>query len=77
VNEIDRSTLADWVSKSSALLEPLLDAIGRHEMAGQAIVADDKPVRMLAPGSGKTATARLWAYGPDERPWRNSVPASS
>jgi hypothetical protein len=24
---------------------------------------------MLAPGSGKTKTARLWAYVRDERPW--------
>jgi hypothetical protein len=36
--------------------------------AGQAIFADDTPVQMLAPGAGKTATARLWAYGRDERP---------
>jgi transposase len=36
--------------------------------AGQAIFADDTPVQMLTPGAGKTATARLWAYGRDERP---------
>jgi transposase len=36
--------------------------------AGQAIFADDTPVQMLAPGAGKTATARLRAYGRDERP---------
>jgi transposase len=35
---------------------------------GQAIFADDTPVQMLVPGAGKTATARLWAYGQDERP---------
>ncbi|MBL4908232.1 MAG: IS66 family transposase [Sneathiella sp.] len=35
----------------------------------QAIFADDTPVSMLAPGSGKTKTARLWAYVRDERPW--------
>ena len=28
--DIDRSTLADWVGKPTALLEPLADAIGRH-----------------------------------------------
>jgi len=28
--DLDRSTLADWVGKSAALLEPLADAIGRH-----------------------------------------------
>jgi len=75
--DIDRSTLADWVGKSTALLEPLADAIGRHVLAGQAIFADDTPVKMLAPGTGKTATARLWAYGRDERPWGGATPPAS
>ena len=75
--DLDRSTLADWVGKSTALLEPLADAIGRHVLAGQAIFADDTPVKMLAPGTGKTATARLWAYGRDERPWGSDAPPAS
>ena len=75
--DLDRSTLADWVGKSTALLEPLADAIGRHVLAGQAIFADDTPVAMLAPGTGKTQTARLWAYGRDERPWGSAVPPAS
>jgi len=75
--DLDRSTLADWVGKSTALLEPLADAIGRHVLAGQAIFADDTPVAMLAPGSGKTQTARLWAYGRDERPWGSAIPPAS
>lgn len=75
--DVDRSTLADWVGKSTALLEPLADAIERHVLAGQAILADDTPVKMLAPGTGKTANARLWAYGRDERPWGSSVPPAS
>ena len=75
--DIDRSTLADWVGKSTALLEPLADAIGRHVLAGQAIFADDTPVAMLAPGTGKTQTARLWAYGRDERPWGSAIPPAT
>lgn len=75
--DLDRSTLADWVGKSTALLEPLADAIGRHVLAGQAIFADDTPVKMLAPGTGKTQTARLWAYGRDERPWASKAPPSA
>ena len=67
--DIDRSTLTDWVGKTTALLEPLADAIGRHVRAGQAIFADDTPVKMLAPGTGKTQTARLWVYARDERPY--------
>jgi transposase len=67
--DLDRSTLAGWVGKSTALLEPLADAIKRHIHEGRAIFADDTPVKVLAPGSGKTRTARLWAYVRDERPW--------
>ncbi len=65
--DLDRSTLADWVGKATALLEPLADAIGRHVLSAEAIFADDTPVRMLAPGTGKTQTARLWTYARDER----------
>nr|WP_309667250.1 IS66 family transposase [Tabrizicola sp.] len=32
---------------------------------------------MLAPGNGKTQTARLWAYGRDERPWGGGIPPAS
>lgn len=32
---------------------------------------------MLAPGTGKTATARLWAYGRDERSWVGDAPPAS
>ena len=49
------------MAKSTALLASLADAIGRHVLAGQAIFADDTPVAMLAPGTGKTRTARLVA----------------
>ena len=66
---MDRSTLAGWVGKVAALLQPLAEAIKRYVLSGQAIFADDTPVKMLAPGNGKTKTARFWAYGRDERPW--------
>jgi transposase len=46
-------------------------------LAGQAIFADDTPVKMLTPGTGKTATARLCAYGRDERPWNGDAPPDS
>ena len=75
--DLDRSTLADWVGKSTALLEPLAEAIGRHVRAGEAIFADDTPVAMLAPGTGRTQTARLWTYGRDERPWGGSAPPAA
>ena len=70
--DLDRSTLADWVGKSTALLEPLADAIGRYVLS-----ADDTPISMLAPGTGKTQTARLWTYARDERPWGGDAPPAA
>jgi transposase len=72
--DIERSTLADWVGRSSALLEPLADAIGRIVRQGPALFADDTPVKMQAPGFKKTKTARIWAYVRDERPWSGQSP---
>jgi hypothetical protein len=31
-------------------------------------------VPVLAPGTGKTATGRLWAYVRDDRPWKSTAP---
>ena len=75
--DLERSTLTDWVGKSAALLEPLADAIGRHVLKGEAIFADDTPVRMQAPGTGKTKTARFWTYARDERPWAGEAPPAA
>ncbi len=75
--ELDRSTLAGWVGKTTALLEPLADAVGRHVLAGQALFADDTPVKLLAPGTGKTATGRAWTYVRDERPWNGEAPPAA
>jgi transposase len=72
--ELERSTLADWVGKSTALLTPLAEAVARHVLAGPAIFADDTPVNLLAPGTGKTKTGRLWTYVRDERPWAGPAP---
>jgi transposase len=72
--DLSRSTLADWVGKSTALLEPLADAIGRHVRNSQALFADDTPVKLMAPGSKRTKTARVWTYVRDERPWNGQAP---
>ncbi|MVW80516.1 IS66 family transposase [Bordetella sp. 02P26C-1] len=66
--ELSRSTLADWVAASSRLLRPLVQALHGHVTASQKIHADDTPVPVLAPGRGKTKTARLWTYVRDDRP---------
>lgn len=72
--ELERSTLADWVGQASALMRPLLAALERHVLAAERLHADDTPVPVLAPGTGKTSTGRLWAYLRDERSYAGTAP---
>jgi transposase len=65
--DLDRSTLADWVGRMAALLDPLVQAIGRYVCAGSVLHADDTTVKVLAPGQGRTRIGRLWAVVRDER----------
>jgi len=70
--DLNRSTLADWLGQVSWLLQPLVDRIADHVMTSPKLHADDTPVPVLAPGTGKTATGRLWVYLRDNRRWRPS-----
>jgi len=72
--EISRSTLAGWVGAASDLLEPLVDAVRKHVLAGRKLHADDTPIPVLAPGNGKTKTGRLWTYVRDDRPSGEETP---
>lgn len=75
--DIDRSTLAGWVGRSAHLLERLSDKIRDHVMTAPALFADDTTIKLLAPGNGKTKTARLWIYSRDERAWNGSAPQAA
>jgi transposase len=70
--DLHRSTLTDWVGRSTALMAPLAAHIGKLVRAGPALFADDTPVKMQA--KGKAQTARLWSYVRDERPWCGQAP---
>jgi transposase len=74
--ELDRSTLADWVGQSSALLRPLVEALRVHVLSGNKLHADDTPVPVLCPGRGTTKQGRLWTYVRDDRASGNSTPAA-
>ena len=65
--ELDRSTLGDWVGQAAWLLDPVVENIRRHVFAAEKIHGDDTTVPVLAPGLGRTATGRLWAYVRDDR----------
>ncbi len=75
--DLDRATLADWVGKAAWLLSPLVEAVGQHVMAAEKLHADDTPVPVLAPGTGKTKTGRLWVYLRDERPHGGADPPAA
>jgi transposase len=66
--DLDRSTLCDWVGGASALLEPLVRAIGSYVLGTYKIHGDDTPVPVLVPGRGTTKQGRLWTYVRDDRP---------
>jgi transposase len=74
--ELERALLANWVGAASALLRPLVDAIRRHVLAGTKLHADDTPIPVLAPGNGKTKTARLWTYVRDDSASGDTTPAA-
>lgn len=72
--DLDRSTLADWVGGASALLEPLVNAIGHYVLRTYKIHGDDTPVPVLCPGRRTTKEGRLWSYVRDDRPAGSQEP---
>ena len=71
------STAPRWPTGSARpawLLSPLVEAVADHVMAAEKLHADDTPVPVLAPGTGKTKTGRLWVYLRDERPYGGPAP---
>lgn len=60
--ELSRSTLAEWIGVIGLRLQPLVDALQRTLLTSPVVHADETPVRQLAPGTGKTQRAYLFAY---------------
>jgi transposase len=57
---LETSTLSGWVGPTAAALKPLVDALATGVLAGDTLHVGDTPVPVLAPGTGKTKTGRLW-----------------
>lgn len=57
-----RSTLAAWSGRAGAGLMPLYEAHRAFVLGAAVLHADETPVNMLDPGSGKTKRAYVWAY---------------
>ena len=73
--ELDTSTLADWVGACTATLMPLVELIRHHVFAAERVHGDDTTVPVLA--KNKTATARLWTYVRDDRPFGGPDPPAA
>ncbi|AJB35999.1 IS66 family transposase [Escherichia coli] len=65
--ELSRATLGRWTGAVAELLEPLYDVLRQYVLMPGKVHADDIPVPVQEPGSGKTRTARLWVYVRDDR----------
>ena len=59
---IPRSTLGAWVGSCGVQLQPLVDALKADILKHSVVHADETPVQMLKPGTGKTHRSYLWAY---------------
>lgn len=74
---LETSSLSGWVGATATALKPLTDALAVDLFASDALHADDTPVPVLAPGTGKTKTGRLWTYVRDERPFAGARPPAA
>jgi transposase len=59
---IARSSMASWVGQVGAQLQPLVDAMKADLLTASVLHADETPVKLLAPGTGKTHQAYVWCY---------------
>ncbi|EGC1290758.1 IS66 family transposase [Salmonella enterica] len=74
--ELSRNTMVRWVSEMADRLSPLYVALNSYVLEAGKVHTDDTPVKVLAPGSGKTKTGRLWVYVRDDRNAGSSLPAA-
>ncbi|KGE79637.1 transposase, partial [Rhizobium sp. H41] len=72
--EISRSLMAQWMGHLGFELQICADYILERVKEGERIFADETTLPILAPGSGKTTKAWLWAYARDDRPYGGTSP---
>lgn len=72
--EVSRSLMAQWMGHLGFELQMLADYILERVKEGTRVFADETTLPTLAPGSGKTTKAWLWAYARDDRPFGGTSP---
>lgn len=60
--ELARSTQCQWLGACAERLEPLQLLAKQEALRSHVIHTDDTPVRVQAPGTGKTREGRFWVY---------------
>ena len=70
--DLSLSTMADLVGACTVVVRPLVDLIETHVLNAGRLHADDTPIRVLAKGQCRKATA--WAYVRDDRPFGGPDP---
>lgn len=60
--DLSRQTMCDWLAAGAQILSPLVDLIEQKTLNNPIIHTDDTPMPVLAPGTKKTKTGRLWVY---------------
>jgi transposase len=72
--ELSRALMAQWMGKVGFELQPLVDYVLERIKQGERVFADETTLPTLAPGTGKTQKAWLWAYARDDRPFGGAGP---
>lgn len=72
---IERSTLADWMGRTGALIAPVVDHMAKRLLSDSTrLYVDETTAPVLDPGRGKTKTGYLWAVLRDDRGWKGTAP---
>jgi len=72
--ELDRSTLADWVGRAAAELQPVHERLFEHLKRSPKLFMDETRAPVLDPGRQRTKSGYLWAIARDDRPWAGCDP---
>lgn len=59
---IPRSSMAQWIGICGVRLAPLAEALKEFIVGHDVVHADETPIKLLAPGRGKTSRAYVWVY---------------
>lgn len=72
--ELERRLMSQWMGRVGFELELLAGHVLAEVCKGERVFADETSLPTLAPGTGKTKTAWLWAYARDDSTFGGASP---